>query len=214
MNRKLDPEKTALIVVDMQNDFCHPDGFYARASSLIEPLGLKPGLVTEGIDKIKPLLDQARKAGIFIVHTQIVRDAVPDNVGTLHNVVAQTFDAVSKLPGPPSLMPDSWGAETHVELKPNEGEYVVKKRSFSAFYGTDLEVALRRRNIRTVILAGTITYACVLHTAFDANIRDFDVIVSSDSSVSWDSDLQEPTLRIIDLILGQSMTTEDIIKII
>jgi nicotinamidase-related amidase len=73
---------------------------------------------------------------------------------------------------------------------------------------------LRRRNIRTVILAGTITYACVLHTAFDANIRDFDVIVSSDSSVSWDSDLQEPTLRIIDLILGQSMTTEDIIKII
>jgi len=66
MNRKLDPEKTALIVVDMQNDFCHPDGFYARASSLIEPLGLKPALVTEGIDKIKPLLDQAREAGIFL----------------------------------------------------------------------------------------------------------------------------------------------------
>ena len=110
------------------------------------------------------------------------------------------------------MMPGSWGAATHDDLAPAANEYVVVKRSFSAFYNTDLETALRRRNIRTVLLAGTITYACVLHTAFDANVRDFDVIVASDGSASWAPDLQAPTMRIVDLILGGTAATGEIIE--
>ena len=79
-------------------------------------------------------------------------------------------------------------------------------------FGTDLETALRRRGIRTVILAGTITYACVLHTAFDANVRDLDVIVASDGTASWAPDLQAPTMRIVDLILGGTAATGEIIE--
>ena len=210
----LSSDNAALIIIDMQNDFCHQEGFYGRNSDLIAPLGLNPQLVTDGIPKIKPVLEAARKSGFFIVHTQIIRDSVPDAVSTIHDIVPATFEAVSAAQGAPSLEPGSWGSEIHDELKPLTGEYIVQKRSFSAFYGTDLEVALRRRGITTVILVGTITYACVLHTAFDANVRDFDVIVASDSTLSWDIGLQEPAMRIVDLIIGKTQSTEDIIKAI
>ena len=158
------------------------------------------------------LLDAARDAGLFIVHTRIERDDSPDAVHLIHNVVAQTFGAVADAPGGPALMPGTWGADIHDALAPQPDEYVVTKRSFSAFFGTDLETALRRRGIRTVILAGTITYACVLHTAFDANVRDLDVIVASDGTASWAPDLQAPTLRIVDLILGGTAATGEIIE--
>jgi len=214
MVRNIDTNTSALIVVDMQNDFCHPDGFYGRHSSLVSPLGLKPELVTDGIPRIKPVLQAAREAGLFVVHTQIIRDSVPDSVSAIHQIIPATFEAVLNAPGSPSLEPETWGSEIHTDLSPLEGEYILQKRSFSAFYGTDLEVALRRRGIETVILVGTITYACVLHTAFDANVRDFDVIVASDSTLSWDSSLQDPTMRIVDLIIGETHSTEDIVKAI
>ncbi len=212
MNLSIDPGTTALVMVDMQNDFCHPHGFYAQAADRVAPLGLEPQLVTDGIPPMSALLDAARAAGLFIAHTRIERDDSPDAVHLIHRVVAQTFGAVADAPGGPALMPGSWGAAIHDDLAPAAGEYVVVKRSFSAFYGTDLETALRRRGIRTVILAGTITYACVLHTAFDANVRDFDVVVASDASASWAPDLQAPTLRIVDLILGGTAPTGEIIE--
>ena len=73
---------------------------------------------------------------------------------------------------------------------------------------------LRRRGISAVIIAGTVTYACVLHTAFDANARDFDVIMPSDGVGSWAADIQEPTLRIVDLILGAVMPTSELVKML
>ena len=212
MNLSIDPQTTALIVVDMQNDFCHAEGFYARAADRIEPLGLDPQLVIDGIPPMAALLEAARAAGLFIVHTRIERDDSPDAVHLIHNVVAQTFGAVADARGGPALMPGTWGADIHDALAPQNDEYVVTKRSFSAFFGTDLETALRRRGIRTVILAGTVSYACVLHTAFDANVRDLDVIVASDGTASWAPDLQQPTLRIVDLILGGTAATGEIIE--
>ena len=212
MELTLDPRRTALLMVDMQNDFCHPQGFYARAVERIRPLGLDPQLVTDGIGAMRSLLDAARGVGLFIVHTQIIRDASPDAAHAIHQVVADTFRAVADIPGEPALTPGSWGAATHDDLQAQPNEYLIQKRSFSAFFGTDLEIALRRRGIKTLVIAGTITYACVLHTAFDANVRDFDIIVASDGSASWAPDLQAPTLRIVDLILGSSASTGEIIE--
>jgi nicotinamidase-related amidase len=63
-----------------------------------------------------------------------------------------------------------------------------------------------------VVIAGTVTYACVLHTAFDANVRDFDVIVSTDGSATWKADLQEPALKIVELILGQTASIGELIE--
>ena len=211
---RLEPRETALIMVDMQNDFCHPGGFYARNSERMLSIGLAPELVEARIGTMKELLRGARDAGLFIVHTQIIRD--PDSfnrVERIHKVAPGTFRAIEDAPDRP-LVPDSWGAATHEELAPVAGEYVVVKRAFSSFYQTDLEMALRRRGIRTMIIAGTVTYACVLHTAFDAYVRDFDVVLASDSVGSWAPDLQEPALRIVDLILGASVPTAELLEIL
>ena len=212
MELKIDPAATALLMVDMQNDFCHPEGFYAQASEQLAPLGIEPSLVQASIGPMASLLDGARRAGLFVVHTQIIREPHVDQHYVIHDVVPATFRAIAGIPGPPALVGDTWGARTHEDLAPRSGEYVVEKRSFSSFYGTDLEVVLRRRGIRTLILAGTVTYACVLHTAFDANVRDFDVIVSSDGSASWKADLQGPALQVVDLILGGTASIGELIE--
>ena len=75
-------------------------------------------------------------------------------------------------------------------------------------------MVLRRRGIGAVIVAGTITYACVLHTAFDAIARDLDVVIPSDAVASWAPDLQEPTLRIADLILGAVVPTSELVNML
>lgn len=214
MSEKLDLDlgETALIVVDMQNDFCHSEGFYARARKEMQSIGLDIDRVSDYIVKMKELLLAARNVGLFIVHTQIVRDSDPTNrVQALHKIIPMTHRATRDVAGP-MLVPGSWGADTYDELKPSNNEYILVKRGFSAFYQTDLELMLRRRNIKNVVIAGTVTYACVLHTAFDAHVRDFDVVLPSDAVASWATDLQEPTLKIVDLLLGVSRPTAEIVQ--
>ena len=209
---RFEPNETALIMVDMQNDFCHPQGFYAKNSDRMNSIGLVPELVEARTGTMKQLLQAARAAGLFIVHTQVVRNADSSNMErNLHRVLPRTFQAIDGAPEMP-LVPGTWGAATHDELGPLPGEYVVVKRAFSSFYQTDLEMTLRRRGIRTVIVAGTVTYACVLHTAFDANVRDFDVVLPSDGVASWAPDLQDPALRLVDLLLGTTKPTSELVE--
>ncbi len=205
------PRETALIIVDMQNDFCHRDGFYARNAERMMSIGLDPDLVMARIGPMKELLTASRDAGLFIVHTQIVRELDASNkVETLHRIVPLTYRAYQDAPDGPPLVPGSWGAATHDELAPLPGEHVLVKRAFSSFYQTDLETTLRRRGMRTIILAGTVTYVCVLHTAFDASVRDFDVIMASDGVASWAPELQEPALRMVNLVIGATLPTSEI----
>ena len=70
---------------------------------------------------------------------------------------------------------------------------------------------LRREGIDTVVIAGTVTYACVLHTAFDAYVRDFDVVVASDGVASWVPELQKPAQRIVELLLGSVQPVDEIV---
>ena len=110
MDLTIDPQASALVMVDMQNDFCHPDGFYGRANDRLVPLGLNPALVAATVAGMRPLLETARRAGLFIVHTRIERDAGSDAVHIVHRVVPQTFEAVASVLGDPALTPGSWGA--------------------------------------------------------------------------------------------------------
>ena len=79
---------------------------------------------------------------------------------------------------------------------------VVDKVGYSAFEGTGLEKELRARGIRTVVMTGVVTYACVLATAFSAFDRDFDVILATDAVGSWNDELGARTADIVDLLLG------------
>jgi nicotinamidase-related amidase len=91
-----------------------------------------------------------------------------------------------------------------------DGEIVVDKVGYSAFDDTDLEAELRARGVTTLILAGVVTYACVLATGFSAFDRGFDVLLATEAVGSWNAQLGTGTSEIVDLLLGHALPGERI----
>lgn len=193
----LDPASTALLVVDMQNDFCHPDGYYAHNGRPAEP-------IAAAIEPIAGLLTAARGAGLTPIFTRIVYTTTAD-LADGHGVRPAAWSGSGV-----RLQAGSWGAEIVDELKPQPDEPVVDKPAYSAFYETDLEQLLRTRGIRTVLITGTVAYACVLHTAFDAFVRGFDVVLVEDAVSSWFDDLADASRRITQLLLGRTVGSSEL----
>jgi len=150
---RLDPAATALIIVDMQRDFVEPDGkLYVPDARATVPV-------------IRDLLERARRAGVYRVFTQ-------DTHGTEDPEFSIWGEhAVEGTPG--------WAIID--ELKPEPGEYVVRKLRYDAFYGTSLEHQLRVRKIDTVIVCGTVANICVHYTAASAALRWFRVVLPVDA---------------------------------
>ena len=195
----LDREATAVAVIDMQNDFCDPAGYYGRK-------GLDIASVRAGIPSLGRLLAAARAGGVPVLYTRIVHDPAVADVMSRHRVLPPGWVA-----GEPRLGPGTWGAEIIPELAPRPGDPVFDKSDYSAFYGTALEPYLRRRGIRTLVLAGTVDYACVLHTAFDAFCRDLDVLLCREAVSGWQPELSAPALRIVELLLGRVVSEAELL---
>lgn len=197
----LDPATTALLVIDMQNDFCHPDGYYNRN-------GRESGPIAAAVEPIAAVLPVARTVGVKPVFTRIVYSTQAD-LADLHEVrpVAWSGSGVR-------LQPGTWGVEIVDELRPEPGEAVFDKPTYSAFHETDLEKWLRAGGIKTVVISGTVAYACVLHTAFDAFVRGFDVVLLADAVSSWFDDLADAACRITDLLLGRTITSGELVALL
>ena len=88
----------------------------------------------------------------------------------------------------------SYGAEEPEGLRPQEGDYTIIKPRWSAFFQTELDLILRRMDIRTVILAGTTTPNCIRTTCYDANALDYNVVVLSDCTSSQTEEIQQANL--------------------
>lgn len=209
-----DVETTALLVIDMQNDFANEEGYFgSRREAMQERLNCDPRQVSLSIPSVVRLLSACRHAGLRIFHTRMIREPDRENsVRNLHRVVPKTYEVVVEFDEsiPPPLVPGSWGADLIQELAPRYGERVIAKRGMSAFYGTDLEILLRRYGVRTLILAGTLAHACVLHSAFDARARDFDVIVAREATSTWAQQIEAAVFELIDLIVGRVVSVDDI----
>jgi nicotinamidase-related amidase len=149
----LPPEKTALIVNDMQNDFVRPNGTLVVPSASLS------------VPNIQRLLERARTAGARIVHTQDT--SFPDD---------PEFNI-----WPAHCLQGSWGWEIIEELSPQEGELVCLKNRYDAFYGTWLDHFLKNTwDVKYVIIVGTVANICVLHTAASAGLRWYHVVVPAD----------------------------------
>ena len=177
----LKAKETALIVVDMQNDFANPKG------SLYVPSTKKV------IPNIKRLLDRARKAGVFVVFTQ---DWHPKD------------DPEFKI-WPVHAVRGTWGSEVIDELKPLENEEKIHKLRYDAFYGTSLDHILRLHGIKNVIVTGTVSNICVLHTVGSAALRWYKVIVPMDGIAPLTDFDQEATLRQINFLYQGIITKTD-----
>ncbi|HWF21140.1 MAG TPA: cysteine hydrolase [Acidimicrobiales bacterium] len=157
----------ALLVIDMQNGFLHPEGSVTRND---QPMFEVERVVAETVD----LVAETRTAGLPVVYTQHVFR--PDYFDVPPRL--RSRDLFSE--GDESLVKGSWDAAVADELKPLETEVVVEKNRYDAFLYTDLELVLRTLGIGRLLVCGVATNVCVESTVRSAEQRDFEVTVASD----------------------------------
>ena len=178
------PDRTALVVVDMQNDFVDPQG------------SLCVGTARATVPVIGRLCTFAHAHGLAVVYTQDWHR--PD-------------DPEFALWGPHAVA-GTWGAEIVPELAPRPGDVVIRKLRYDAFYGTSLDHELRQRRIASVIVAGTVSNICVLHTAGSAALRWLQVIVPVDAvSALTEFDQQAALRQIVFLYRGTLTHSESLV---
>ena len=184
------PNRSALVVVDVQNDFCHPDGWAGRA-----------GLDLRGIDALLPrlerLIDGARASGMHVIFVQLIGDASTDSAVWLGDD-AQRADICRK---------NTWGAEL-MHVRPLPGEPVVAKSRYSAFHKTNLEAILRERAVDTLVFAGVSTNVCVESSLREAFMRDYRVIVVSDCVAAYRQASHDATLENVTRNFGRVLTSD------
>ena len=167
---KIDPKKTALLVIDMQKHFLNgkQDFFKGLYQQVIE---------NKVIENTLNVLDQARKAKLPVLH--IITGHKADRSDVVPTIT--DMSVAGKLP---HLVENTPAAEIVDELKPLPDEAVVFKRRHGAFYQTDLELLLRTSSVDTLLFAGVLTDACVATTVTESRMRDYHVIVISDCCAS------------------------------
>jgi nicotinamidase-related amidase len=182
---RLDPAKTALVVVDMQNDFVKESG------SLVVPDA------EATIPAIRNLLDLARQSGMKVVFTQ---DTHTDG------------DPEWEI-WPEHTREGSWGWQIVDELAPREDEPVIRKVRYDAFYGTHLDHFLRLWGVDTLVICGTVANICVHYTAASAALRWYDVIISKDATSALEPFDLESSLRQTAFLFAGRITESKNIKV-
>jgi biuret amidohydrolase len=186
-----EPRSTALLVIDMQRDFVDPGGFG-------EALGNDVSLLRRAVAPTRRVLDAARAIGMFVVHTREghrpdLSDCPPAKLvrGRLRTGIGDQ--------GPMGriLVRGEYGHDIVDELKPRAGEPVVDKPGKGSFYATDLELILRDRGIKSLLVAGVTAEVCVQTTVREANDRGFECLVLADCIASYFPEFYEMTLKMV-----------------
>ncbi|AKH41129.1 nicotinamidase-related amidase [Altererythrobacter atlanticus] len=178
------PERTALVVVDIQKDFAAPDGLLGR-------VGVDLACAEEAIDRIEELIAAARKAGATVAFMRVVTTPETDS-----NAL-KTYMARTGQPGGEAICRVADGGADYYRVSPEAGDIEIDKLMFDSFHGTDLEQQLRDRGIDTVVMTGLSTDCCVDSTARAAFHRDFHVFVVADACAAYDADLHNHTLQVL-----------------
>jgi ureidoacrylate peracid hydrolase len=188
---------TCVVVVDMQNDFCAPDGFFAS-------VGVDVSACLAIVPQIQRILAAARAAGLPILYTRMSNS--PDAMLPLQHRILPGRDRMTARTA--VCVTGTSGAEIVDELAPEDGDLIVDKSQYSAFFKTELEDLLSARGIDTVVVTGATTNVCVDSFVRDAYFRAIDVVVVGDAVASYESSIHDATLTNIDLLFGAVSDTE------
>jgi len=188
---ELDPANTALVIIDMQRDFVQPGGF-------AEALGNDVSLLRSTIEPTRRVLSAARQIGMLVIHTR--EGHRPDLSDCPPSKLARGR-AAKRIgdPGPMGriLVRGEVGHDIIPELAPKAGEVVIDKPGKGAFFATDLELILRDRSVKTLIVCGVTTEVCVNTTVREANDRGYECVVLSDCVGSYFHEFHVAALAMI-----------------
>lgn len=186
---EFNPDNTAVVVVDMQNGFCDPDGsLYAPASE-------------DAIDPVLTVVEQAAGNGVPAVYT---RDVHPPEQFEENNHYNE-FDRWGE-----HLVEGSWETEIIDELPAEDADHIVTKHTYDAFYQTDFEGWLESHNIDTLIFCGTLANVCVLHSARSAALRDYQTVIVEDALGYIEEDDKKMAVGHAEWLFGETIQLEDI----
>jgi len=213
-----DPNKTAVLVIDMQNEFGSPGGMFDRA-------GIDISGIRATVGPTRRVLEAARAAGIVVVYLQMQhRSDMADmgSEGSPHREKHGFFGVGNSNTTPDGrenrvLIEGFWGTEIIPELAPQPGDIVVAKHRYSGFYETALDGILRGRAIRHLIVTGCTTSVCVESTVRDGMFRDYHCCVLSDCTAepigaSNSRGNHDASLLTIQLLLGSVASSGDFIS--
>jgi len=192
----IEPGKTALVVVDMQNCF-------VEGSPVSAPDG--PAVLA----RLNRLADVCRANGIQVIHTAHVVRADGSNIGIMAEIIPPVKDGV--------LTEGSHSAALHKGLSVKKGDILLNKPRFGAFHGTDLELILRSKGIDTVIIGGIATNVCCETTAREANVRDFRVLFLKDGTATFDigdlshKEIQKAVCTTLGFAFAQVLTVDEMV---
>jgi len=202
LEERVQPRRTALLIIDMQKDFCL-DGFGTHRA------GRDLGPTRSIIPTLERLLGAAREHGVLVGHIGFW--TLPDHMSDSGSWLAQRRRAT--VSSDTLAIAGSEGAEFIEELAPRDGEIVIRKHRYSGFKGTDLEMLLRAHLIETVVPTGVSTNVCVESTLRDAFEHNFYVCVPRDGVASWNMDLHSATLKTVDARFGLVTSADEVIRV-
>jgi len=193
LTRKVTPEQTVLLIVDMQKDYCCEGGIFHRTGFDVE---IAKALAI----RLNLFLNQARKALTYIVHLKMTKIACLGSPAALEHYQRKGIERQY----------DSSYSDFY-EVLPIEGELVIPKYRHSGFVSTYLEHFLRINNIKTLILTGLATNICIESTARDGFARDYHIVVPEDLTEGTSPEAKKWSLINIDSFFGEIVKSNDLL---
>ena len=193
----LSRDRTALLVVDMQNSFCADDGGCGRTGLPIQNLqtAIKPCV---------KLVAAARSAGIPVIYTRYMYRPDYADCGILvKHLLPELKDAKA-------LQAGTWDIEVVPELAPQDGDFVVDKNRPSAFYATSMETILNGLDVDSLVVCGVTTNCCVETSVRDASQRDFKTFVVQDAVAELDDERHQVALKYMAMLFGNLVSVADV----
>jgi ureidoacrylate peracid hydrolase len=204
-------DHSALIIVDMQNDFLHPDGGFAHIAREHPEANIDLRFLRGTIPQVSRLADAFRSAGrpvVYVAH--VVKPDYSDaafpywRIGVGPSSGNRTF-----------IVEGTWGAQIVDELKPREGEHLVTKKGFGGFAPrTPLDTILRNLGVSTCVVAGVTTCVCVSTTVRGGVEHNYRMILVSDAVAEVSRQAHDAELQTMDRLFADVRSTDEVIELL
>lgn len=204
-----DIDRSALLIVDMQNDYLHPDGGFARAAREHPERGWDMDFLRSPLPNIARLATAFRAAGRPVIFIVMAHDPAYADAQWPHRRLGLTGD------GRDFLVAGSWGAEIVAELAPQPGDILVRKRAYNGFSSSTLDTVLRHYDVRACAVTGVTTAVCVSSTIRGGVDHSYDMLLVRDAVAETSRAWHEAESGILSLAFAAAApSTDDLLAVL